>query len=342
MRGGVLAAAVLSAGASLAGCLERRETITVSPDGSVTIEVVLEGDSERELTEGDAVPSLAGGWLAEAIEEIPPADGHEDPRWRLTAGATFPPDLPLPENFADLGDPRAALYLQFPTTVAIEDRRDGVYYHFHRRYPGRPWAEVESLRELLVDETTKDLKDRKPEELTRDDRRALLRAHGTFEAAKMLVFARQAFLEVSPDAPQDGWLAVAAEVNAHQAAMDYDRILDLADIEDEEERNQALDDDTRRWRDEALEILRDALRRHCDYGGKRLADFTAGYAARRFAFDVTSDLSDEVFEVAVVLPGEIVASNADSAGGGRAAWKFSGRRVRDAGLELMATSRLAP
>jgi hypothetical protein len=324
------------------GCLERRETITVEADGTVTIEAVFETESENELLDFDVMPSLAGAWLAEGIEEIEPGPGDKGPRYRLTAGAKFPPDVALPDNFAPPGDPQAGLYLQFPTTVTIERRRDGVYYHFHRRYPGRPWAEVESLRELLLDETTKDLKDKKPEEITREDRRALLRAHGQFEAAKMLVFARAAFLDVSPDAPQDGWLAVVAAVNAHQSTMDYDRIIDLADIEDEEERNQALEEETRTWRDRALENLKDALRRDCDYGGKRLADFTAGYNARRFDFDVTSDLSDDAFEITVVLPGEIVASNADSAGADRASWKFSGRRLRDAGLELMATSRLRP
>jgi hypothetical protein len=51
------------------------------------------------------------------------------------------------------------------------------------------------------------------------------------------------------------------------------------------------------------------------YGGKRLADFTTGYHARRFAFAVTSDLSDDAFEITEELPGEVVASNADSAGG---------------------------
>ncbi len=324
------------------GCLERRETITVEPDGTVTIEAVFETESEKELVDFDVLPSLAGAWLAEGIEEIDPGPGDRGPRYRFTAGAKFPPDVALPDNFAPPGDPQSGLYLQFPTTVTIERRRDGVYYHFHRRYPGRRWAEVESLRELLLDETTKELKDKKPEEITREDHRRLLRAHGTFEAAKMLVFARAAFLEVSPDAPQDGWLAVVAAVNAHQAAMDVDRIIDLADIEDDEERNEALEEETRTWRDRTLETLKDALRRDCDYGGQRLADFSVGYTARRFEFDVTSDLSDDVFEITVVLPGEIVASNADSAGPDRASWKFSGQRLRDAGLELMATSRLGP
>jgi hypothetical protein len=47
-----------------------------------------------------------------------------------------------------------------------------------------------------------------------------------------------------------------------------------------------------------------------------------------------------VAAINLVLPGEIVASDADSAGPGGATWKFSGRRMREADLELMATSRL--
>lgn len=343
-RAGIAFAAAAVSVAALAGCLERRETITIEPDGTATIEAVFETESQNEFYDFDALPSLAGAWLVGEVEEVEPAAeaGDSNPRYRLSAEARFPPNVPLSENFATPGDARGKLYLQFPTTLLIEQRKDGVYYHFNRRYIGRPWAAVASLQELLLDEPTRDLKDKKPDELTVEDRRRLLRSYGEFESAKMLLFARQAFLEVTPDAPQDGWLAVAAEVKSLQDSMDYQRILKLADIEDEDERNRALEEATSRWRERAFKSLKDALRRHCDYDGKRLADFTAAYDARRFAYDVTADLSDETFEISVVLPGEIVGSNADATDPDRATWKFSGRRLRDADLELMATSRLAP
>ena len=343
-RAALLAAALGILGATLCGCLERREMITVEPDGTVNIQATFESESREEFYDFDALPTLAGLWIVGDVEEFEAAGGAADsgPRYRLEAEAKFPPDVALPENFADAGDSRATLYLQFPTTLALERRKDGVYYHFHRRYAGRPWAQVESLQELLLTEPTKDLKDKKPDELTREDRRRLLRSYGEFEAAKMLLFARQAFLEMTPEAPQDGWLAVRAAVNAFQKTMDYDRILELADIEDEDERNRELDDATRKWRERAFENLKESLRQHCGYGGRRLADFVAAYDARRFAWDVMADLSDETFEITVAMPGEIVASNADAAGTYRATWKFSGRRLRDADVELMVTSRLAP
>ena len=61
--------AAFAATMGLAGCLEHRETITVDPDGTVTIEAGFTTGAEAELHEGDAVPSLAGGWI---VDDAPP------------------------------------------------------------------------------------------------------------------------------------------------------------------------------------------------------------------------------------------------------------------------------
>ena len=46
----------------LPGCLERRETLTIQPDGSVLVILEFDARSRGELQEGDAIPVLAGGW----------------------------------------------------------------------------------------------------------------------------------------------------------------------------------------------------------------------------------------------------------------------------------------
>ncbi|MHC4304946.1 MAG: hypothetical protein ACYS15_12220 [Planctomycetota bacterium] len=336
-RFNLMLAGAVAASLGLAGCLERRETITVDPDGTVTVDARFSTDAESELWEGDALPSVAGGWIVDESVEI---DDDEKERFHLVADAVFPPEVLLPANYAVPGDPDADLYLQFPTTVTIEDRPDGVYYHFHRRYAGRGWARIEALRELLVEEKLKELKDTPLEEYTRQDYVLVLRSYADFEAAKMLTFARAAFLEVTPDAPQDGWLKVHAAVHAFKGELDTDRIARLMEIEDEQQRDEALEAEGERWEQRSLKRLQDAVREHCGYGGRQLSDFLHRYERKRRFFEITGDLGDDGFEITVVLPGTITGSNADSTEGNRATWKFSGQRFRDRDLELMASSRL--
>ena len=62
--------AALCLAACLGGCLERIESITIEPDGTVRIEAVFKTDQPGELYEGDAIPSDAGGWLVDESQEI--------------------------------------------------------------------------------------------------------------------------------------------------------------------------------------------------------------------------------------------------------------------------------
>jgi hypothetical protein len=333
----MLFAATAAGGLALAGCLERRETITVDPVGTVTIEARFTTDAEAELDLGDAVPAPAGGWIVEESVEI---DDDGEREFQLVAEALFPPGVELPANYAAPGDADEDLYLQFPTTVTIEDRPDAVYYHFHRVYPARAWAQIEALRELLVEEKLERLKDLPLEQYTRRDYALVLESYADFEAAKMLTFARAAFLAVTPEAPQDRWLDIHAAVHALKGELDVDRIARLMEIEDEQQREDALDAESRHWQERSMERLRDAVREYGGYGGRQLSDFQRLYERQRRLYDITADLGDDAFEITVILPGRIVGSNADSTEGDRATWKFSGQRFRDRDLELMASSRL--
>ncbi len=330
---GATAAAVMA----LAGCLERVETVTVEGDGTVTIELIFKTDDPHELHEGDAVPTLAGAWLVE--ENVEPDEQGRD-RFLLRAESVFPPDLDLPGNFAEPGDPDTGLYLQFPTTVLIEDRSDGIYYHFHRVYPAREWARIEALRELLLNERIKKFDRKPPIELSDEELRIMVAAYADYEAAKMLSFARTIYLQITPDMPQDAWLEVDAAVQRLKTAIDDDALLEIMRIEDEDERDQALADELQRWEERSFEGLQNAMREHCGYAGRQMSRFVHGYEAQRKAFKITEDLGDEVFQVTVVMPGGIVGSNADVTGTDRVTWKFSGRRFRDRNVELMVSSKL--
>ncbi len=321
----------------LGGCLERIESITIEPDGTVLIEAVFETDQPGELYEGDAIPSDAGGWLVDESQEI---DDDGRTHYRLVAEGVFGPGVELPESYAVPGDPDAPLYLRFPTTVVIDYRPDAVYYHFHRRYPGRAWAHIEALRELLIDEKTRHLKDTDEKDLTREDRTLLVRSYTDFESAKLLTFARGAFLKTSPDLPQDSWLEVIAAFRELQGELDLDAIAEIMELEDDDEREEAIAKEVDSWREKSFTTLQSALRDFCGYDSRHMKTFLRLYEARLKDFDVTSGLGDDVFQITVEMPGEIVGSNSDSTSRDRATWKFSGRRFRDRDVELMVSSRL--
>ena len=258
----------------------------------------------------------------------------------MTAEGVFGPEVDLPSSYAVHGDPDTELYLQFPTTLSIEDRVDGTYYHFRRVYPARRWANIEALKELLLDEPTKRLKDKKEHELTRADRVRLVKSYTDFEAAKLLTFARAAYLATTPDAPQDDWLALLAEFDHLLEDLDLDAIATVLEIEDEHERDEALAAETRAWEATTFKTLQEGLRTICGYGGRQMKTFMYRYEAQRKGYEITRGLGDDVFQITVVMPGRIVGSNADGAAGDRATWKFSGRRFRDRDLELLVSSRL--
>lgn len=59
------------------------------------------------------------------------------------------------------------------------------------------------------------------------------------------------------------------------------------------------------------------------------------------AHDVTADLGDDAFKIKVIMPGEIVGTNADTVAGSACTWSFGGERFRDRAVELLVSSRLA-
>ncbi len=331
---------LLALALSIAGCVERKQHITVEEDGTVRMEVRHETESYNELHKGDAIPSLAAGWL---VEEQVETDAEGEKKYRLIAEAVFAPEVAIPANFAPPNDPSADLYLQFPTSVTIEDRRDGRYYHFARTYPGRQWAHIKVLEKRLLDDRIKDadLKGKKPEDMTHEERLLVIRAFAEFEVAKMLTFARAAFGEITPDAAQDGWLIVHRSLLTVPAELDYDAIAALlASDEEKDERDEALEAEAEKFEAEAMDRLRQGLRQACGYGATRLSRFMERYEWHQHTYEITQDLGDDSFEITVEMPGEIVGSNAATTDGNQVTWKFDGTMIRDRDLELLVSSRV--
>src|SRR5436190_5574882 len=178
----------------LCGCFERKEQIKISQQGSVTFQLTYRADSADEMLTGDVMPSPQAGWATESKTE---KDNEGKETFVLTAYASIPPRMSLPSNYAVRSDTDADLYLQFPTHVTVEKRRDGMYYHFHRLYPARPSIEIEKLREKLLQEPLKEI-GAEPKDWTPQQRVNIVKGLANFETEKMLVFARAAFQSTTP------------------------------------------------------------------------------------------------------------------------------------------------
>ena len=326
----------------LGGCVERKERLDIAPNGSVHYALTYTSDSDDDLYTGDAVPRAVGGWMAS--QDIQ-RDENGKETYILKAEALFAPGAKLPGSFAVRTDPDNDLYLQFPTTVKIEQRVDGTYYHLARTYASRPWAQIQALEERHVQGPLKDLAEIEPEMWTPFQRETVVRALATFETEKMLVFARVAFLHTTPEEPQDGWLAVQRNLREALSNLDYRTMIKLLEprtaTEDEKARDELLQAELKGFETSLTDQLKQSLFTHADYDGAQFNAFMVEYDRQKKSFEISEDLGDDRFEITVKMPGLIVASNADEAVGDTAKWTFDGGVVRDRPLELLVSSRLS-
>ena len=220
--------------AACTGCPFRKEHITVTADGTVLMRLEYEGSAE-ELERFDALPSRETGWKVKREIKKQDKEGDEETHV-LTAERRFAPGEPLPRNLAKENDPEADLYLDFPTTLTIQDRADGLYFHFRRTYTPRRWAYVQYWHDSIEDDIKK-LGDKPVDELTRDDRLKIVQAFATLEALTQLEFAKEALAECEPELPPEyGLLARQALMSVYEEKHDHFRpLLDLCeDLTDDE------------------------------------------------------------------------------------------------------------
>ena len=104
------------------------------------------GGAGGQLPWSDDFSDPASGWQVSASQEKD-TDGKVT-KHVLTAVQEFAPGQPLPGVDGDPGDPDRSLYVQYPTTVTVDQRDDGTYYHFRRVYPARSFAQVNAFDDL--------------------------------------------------------------------------------------------------------------------------------------------------------------------------------------------------
>jgi hypothetical protein len=315
----------------LAGCLERTEEIRVSPDGAVTLRSTLRGDPADITGPGDAMPVAGRTW---AVTDAPQEDGN---RLVRVAEAVVPPGGAIPESYAEPDDPRGHAALRFPTTLTIEERPDGTYYHLRRTYVARQDATYTYMKRLLEEEDRLPL-DTDPRDLTDAQRAELVDALKRIEVDKHLHFV-DAGLAALPDLPQDRALAVRSAVVRAAETYDAGPILALLVQEESAERNAAIAAGAEAFV-AGLRAAVDAALTAQGIAGADRAAFEAAYRAEEDRRAVTEDLADERWVVRVNLPGEVVAHNADRVEDGTLVWEFTALAVMDRDQVIMASSRV--
>ena len=327
------------------GCVERREKLVISPDGSVLWQVNLRSDSLDDLLRGDAVPTPGSLWIVRQGEE---RDDEGKVTHTLAAETAFNARRRVPDGFGSTADIQAGTCLVFPTTVTFEKRNDGTYCHFTRTYQPRPWRAIELLREAHIQQSIGHF-DTDPAAWTPDQRVTITQALARFEVEKNVYFLRAAWLEALPQQPQDRFLALAAQMRGILITLDYARLSNLLvppqDAGQEAALDQAIKLESTQLQQMIITRATEAASEFALLDGSEAAALLAAFEAQRRIQEVTEDLDDDGFEIEVQMPGTVVASNAGEVNGGvngnTVTWKFKGESLHDRAIERIATSKIA-
>lgn len=323
----------------LSGCLERKEAIRVDRNGGVAMRVEIKGDA-ADFGAGDALPDRRFGWDCKDEIETEP-DGKQVTK--RTALREFAAGEPLPDSFVDEHDPQYGIALTFPTTVTVEKRRDGTYYHFKRVYQARSEARYAIYKELLKPQhdQLQQFAGKDPADLTDDERGLLVGILRTTEALKRGEYVAVAAEALDDEWPQDYGLRLRTALIEHFEKLDSSRLIEMLGQPASPERDDAINE----FGQAMIQGGRDALRAELQklrVTRDQMEKFFAAHDTEEARRAVTEDIGDERWEVRVELPGEIVAHNATSIDGRAAVWQFPGKALYDREHVLMATSRLAP
>ncbi len=324
----VLTAALLAA----TGCLKRRETIQVQPDGWSRIVVELDGDPQ-DVMEGDASFADPGPWSVD--DEFRTNNDGEQQLCR-TAILDIAPGAPFPTHYAGNDEELSKASLTMTTELTLEQRPDGTYYHFKRVYHRRAWAEVGYFRTKLMEEHATRFGDKDFEDMDRDERLEVARTLINVESTKTVALSQKAARAIQPRLNQLEWLAVRQGISQAFENIDPARMVELLGSPDSGAEIQAQV----RLISEEIERRIAGILDNEDATGGRTQAFLQQLEFQRLAFLISEDLNDEDLEFTLKLPGTIVGHNSlnEAPEGGSISWAFGGGALHDRDHVLMASS----
>lgn len=318
-----------------AGCLERKETITVMRDGSTEIALAYKGSPE-DFGTADSLPSSAAGWNVSWESR---KNGDDEERV-LRSRRAFAAGAELPGSYAADDDADGDLALAFPTTIHIEGRPDGTYYHFRRTYTPRAWSDVRYWNDHFINDDIKKLGEKPSENLTLEERVKIMRAFANIVSHEQAEHARAALAEIDPELSPDRWLAVRRAVLDVYDSIDFDEFLRKYAHLPKEERDKAIDLEGDEYEARAKNAMTQVLRDAAGYDAATAELFLEAYNRADRRHKITDQTGGHTFKIRVLMPGEIVAHNASSVNEDGAYWEFDGSAFRDRAYPVMITSRV--
>lgn len=324
--------------AGVTGCLERKETIRISRDGTVAMHVEISGDP-ADFDDADALPERDSPWRAADHREKEP-NGDKEKLVRI-AERQFAAGQDLPDAYLEQRDEGHDVVLHFPTTITIDKRSDGVYYHFKRTYQARQEARYNAVREQnpQLFEDVKSFSGKAPEELDDDQRLKMVTALLVTEAAKQAEFMQAGVDAMKEKWPQHYGLLVRQELMDHYNRIKPAEVAELLSQPQSTERDAKINRLGERTLAEGREAIHELLRK-LDVPSREIDEFFNATAIEEQRRQVTEDISDETWTVEVHMPGTIVASNATHADKDAAVWEFTGKCMNDRDQVLMVTSKI--
>jgi hypothetical protein len=271
-------------------------------------------------------------------------DAEQDPKYIWEATREFPTGTPLPSTFATPNDPDAALALSFPTTVRVEQRPDGTYYHFKRVYAPREWSFVRYWHDRFVTNDIEKLGAKPKDQLSVDEEVRILKAFVDAAAHEQAEVAVRALRQSLPHAaPQASLAARAALLKVYQDIDLPDFVKRYKDMP-ESEHSQAFTKECEQIVADGLNAFAESLKESAalDVGGEQ--QFRMAYDRARKELDITEQTGGHNFKITLRMPGQIIAHNADRLsedGDGAIEWVFNGEAFRDRAHELSAVSFVA-
>jgi len=318
--------------ATALGCIKRRETIRIEPDGTAHLRVVFKGDPD-DISGGDAMLNEPGPWSVTDTVELKD-DGSE--KQIRAATLTVPPGEKWPERYCPDDSDLSGLALTMPTSLLIEERPGGTYYHFKRVYQRRDWARIDYFSRELLEKDLEAVQGKEKADMTPEERENLARSLLKFEKTKTIVLARAAAEALHPPLQQEQWLMLRQGIAEVCDRISIERVVELLLMEGEQ-----AGDEIRRQVDEVFAQIHQVISQtlsETDATGSLSQRFAEQFEIERRRYAISEDLQDENWEVSLQLPGRLVGHNGDNIKGNMIEWKFGGNALCDRDQVLMATS----
>lgn len=317
---------------ALGGCVKNEEKITVHEDGSVDLQMVVDGDRE-DMENGAPAMAKRDGWVF-TQHMVTKDDGKQEVHRQ--AEISIPAGKPIPAAYPTDDAEGQALALQHPTTLTMERRSDATYYHFRRTYEPRKAAFVN----VWWNDFFEKFGDADPAEMGAEKVREFVDNLGDVAQYKQTAIVRAAELALDDPWPQDLRLAAYDAIRRVIHSVDPDEVVEMLTAADDKDDSDAkLDALAERVDDEVVEAITTVLQ-SARISAHDIRAFQRVLARERRRYAITDDYMDDLWQVKLQMPGTLVGHNGEKIEDGAIVWERKGEYFYDRTVELLATSKV--